>query len=160
MSTEFFSSLFACDVELKSNYWRLCMIWLYFAWKYKCRDFFFPSMEEEVMWLESVEEERSCPDWWESFLSGGTESKFNSILLGTGPGPVREVSPLLSLASWPPLSRAGFGPDQRLLGKVVFGQACNLKGPLGTFSLSYLCWAAKTFTWLLNSKSLKHTCVA
>ena len=44
MSTEFFSSLFACDVELKSNYWRLCMIWLYFAWKYKCRDFFFPSM--------------------------------------------------------------------------------------------------------------------
>ena len=40
MSTEFFSCLFACDVELKSNYWRLCMIWLYFVWKYKCRDFF------------------------------------------------------------------------------------------------------------------------
>ena len=31
---------FACDVELKSNYWSLCMIWLYFVWKYKCRDFF------------------------------------------------------------------------------------------------------------------------
>lgn len=36
-----FSSLFAYDVELKSNYWRLYMIWLYFAWKHKCRDFFF-----------------------------------------------------------------------------------------------------------------------
>lgn len=75
-----------------------------------------------------------------------TESKSNSVLPGTGPGPVREASPLLGQALLPPGSRAGFDLDQRLLKKAVFGQACNSRSPLGAFSLSYLCWAAKIFT--------------
>lgn len=61
-------------------------------------------------------------------------------------GPETEASLLLSGALQPSPRKAASGPDQCLWRKAVFGQACNLRSPLGAFSLSYLCWAAKIFT--------------